>query len=93
MKLKILLFLIIPFLSYHCNFTQDTVGTNKMNPGLHPDSFEEGKCYAKCLMSAQYADEPEEYFVYTGDESLEDVDIETVKIEVKPGGSRWVKTL
>jgi len=91
MKLKVPFFLLISFLSYQCNFTQDTVGTNKINSGLDPDSFEQGKCYAKCLAPNQYTDESEEYVVYIGDESQEEVDVETVEIEVKPGGTKWVK--
>ena len=87
-NLFVLLFIIT---SYQCNFTQETIGEERQDFKLQPKDFEQGKCYAKCLVTDQYAEDSEEYIVYTGDESLEDVDFETISIEIKAASTRWVK--
>ncbi len=50
-----------------------------------------GKCYAKCLMGDVYKTDTTKYLVYTGDAATENVDLETLEMEVKPATTKWVK--
>ncbi|MEL6863707.1 MAG: peptidoglycan-binding domain-containing protein [Bacteroidota bacterium] len=93
MKIKplSLLMLIIPILC-QCNFTYQDSISQSAPTSLDPSDFEDGKCYAKCLMPPQidtiYS---EPYPIYTGDENTEDVYVETRTVEIKPASTQWIK--
>lgn len=48
------------------------------------------KCFAECLMGDQYEEQTTDYYVFTGN-AEEEVDLETVVLEVKPKTGKWVK--
>lgn len=72
-----------------CN-TSQSLSHNEVHARM---PSEPGKCYAKCSIQAQYGLKKTEvsYAVYTGDPTLEDVDLDTITIEVSPSSSNWVK--
>lgn len=53
--------------------------------------FNDGKCYGKVLIPYQTAQAYEEYAVYTGDETQENVELEIKTIVVQEKSKNWVK--
>ncbi len=87
---KILTLFIYLFLFTHCNLYQETMAEKK-DYSIDKEDFEEGKCYAKCLISNQYIEKENDYIVYTGNELDEDVDTEVLELEIKPNRTEWVQ--
>lgn len=84
MKISQLLIAILCVLLYQSPFAQTT--TPKGLQEKSPD-----KCYGKCIMPRKYETYTQQYVVYTGDATIESVDLETVAIEISPATSEWVK--
>lgn len=95
MKTKLLLLLLSPIFFFTCSTYSegtDYSAFDRPNKGTdQPPNAEPGKCYAKCLVSDSYSYDSTQYQVFTGDEKTENVDLETIEIVTKPGGSKWVK--
>ena len=70
------------------NANTEGIAYHNIKPGVDPET---GKCYAKCLMADTYETDTTTYLVYTGEEGAEDVDVETVKIVMKPRTTKWEK--
>ncbi len=49
------------------------------------------QCFAKCLMGDQYEEQTTEYYVFTGNAEEEEVELETVVLEVAPPKTEWIK--
>lgn len=57
----------------------------------HGMPSEPGKCYAKCFVPDQYEINEEQYVIYTGDASIEGVDVDTLILVTEPASSKWAK--
>lgn len=83
MKLKALLFsVIVVVLFVQCKMQQFASGSSR-----------NGNCYAKCLFTDRIITETEVYFVYTGNETEEDVDLIEKEIVIQPATTKWVKKM
>lgn len=51
----------------------------------------EGKCFAKCLIMDEFEMRSKEIIVFTGDETLEDVDLDYRKVITKQKRNKWIK--
>lgn len=95
MNSKTLFFLVIGLiLIYSCNTTSHTFTNNprsSFNGTDRPPNAKPGACYAKCLMPGQIAVNNSIYAIYTGDETIENVEIETMDFVLKPASSKWEK--
>jgi hypothetical protein len=54
-------------------------------------SYQDGRCYSKCLMPEKHEPDTIEYPVFIGDENEENVDIEIVQVVMRPKTQMWVK--
>ncbi len=58
---------------------------------IGPDNPKPGSCYAKCLMPDQVNTTSQQIAVFTGDETAEEVSIETREITISPAAKKWEK--
>ncbi len=52
---------------------------------------DDGKCYAQCRKPSIYIDTVKEYFIFTGDRSKENVNLEEIVTKFIPASEEWVK--
>lgn len=93
MKTKLLFASLCLLVFSQCNVSQNSLGYSSHNPsrGVQAGQFESGKCYGQSIVPDIREKNAESYIVYTGDETQEDVLVETVQIEVQPASSQWIK--
>jgi hypothetical protein len=94
MKTKTLLSLILAFgfLTYcTTSSTRSRAISANHSSKLGPANPKPGSCYAKCLMPDQMSTNSQLIAVFTGDETKEDVKIETREITISPTAKKWEK--
>jgi Putative peptidoglycan binding domain. len=74
---------------YVPNNLNKVTGQTKLSKKLTID--EDGVCWQDCLMPSIYKDEVTTYHVFTGDASIENVDLEELQIEIKAASTKWEK--
>ncbi len=72
-------------------YTQSAVGGKQIKLSKEQTIDAEGVCWQECIMPTIYKDEVTTYHVYTGDASLEEVELEEVVVETKPAVAEWEK--
>ncbi len=98
MKFKNWLFYLVVIISFcQCKVYQDPYEyeedqrpTSRASNNMKP-AGEEGECFAKCLIADKLEYRTGEYAVFTGDEALENVDIEYRKIVIQQSRQKWIK--
>ncbi|MEM9918438.1 MAG: peptidoglycan-binding domain-containing protein [Bacteroidota bacterium] len=85
----LLLCSMIGFLAIGCHSSQ--AGLRTYDAPSSPADFKPGKCYAKCMTPDRYEESTDEYILYTGDASADEVPVETLLVEVQPATTKWVQ--
>lgn len=86
------LILALGFLT-HCTVSPSNsrIISADRSASLGPANAKPGACYAKCIMPDKMGTNSQILAVYTGDEALEEVEVETREIIIKPASKEWKK--
>lgn len=84
-------FIIISVLFSSCQ-TPNILTNSQLTEGDLTDSniYQSGKCYAKTNLLIRDSI-TQEYFVFTGNEKVENVDLETINIEISAKQDKWIQ--
>lgn len=64
---------------------------NKIYSKAELETIEAGKCYAECLIGDEYESESLNFYEFTGDLGLENVEIYTSKLIIEPSKTKWIQ--
>lgn len=92
MNYKIYSTLLLVFIFSQCTFTEESISSDRFSEyAIEEPDFNDGNCYAKCMMPDLYKTNYEAYPVYTGNINSEDVETKTIDLELQPASTKWVK--
>ena len=95
MKNLTLLIVVSLFLAqcYPVDYAQSSEGYTYQSgpPSETPPNAQPGECYAKCMIPPKRIEYTESYYIFTGDSTVANVDVESTRIEIKPERKEWAK--